>query len=102
MPTHKAAEKSIRQQTLRHERNVAHKSRLRTAIKKVVQLTEANDMPAAKEALNQAIPIIDKTCSKGVIHKNKAARHKSRLTLNVNALAATAEKPTAEKPKKTK
>ena len=78
---------------------MAHKTRLKTAIKKVVQLTEANDVSAAKEALNQAVPIIDKTCSKGVIHKNKAARHKSRLTLKVNALAATAKKPKKTKVK---
>jgi small subunit ribosomal protein S20 len=78
----------MRQERVRHRRNAAYKSRLKTAIKRVFQGIESGDVSAARQALSQAVPIIDKTCSKGVIHKNKAARHKSRLTRRVNALAA--------------
>jgi small subunit ribosomal protein S20 len=81
----------MRQQRVRQQRNVAHKSRLKTAIKGVLQEVEGGNVSAAKEALAKAIPVVDKTCSKGVIHKNKAARHKSRLTRRVNSLIAQAE-----------
>ena len=91
MPSHKSTTKSMHQERLRQKRNVAHKSRLKTAIKKVVQVAESRDVSATQAALNQAIPVIDKVCSKGVIHKNRAARHKSRLTRRVNAMVAQGE-----------
>lgn len=92
MPSHKSTAKSMHQQQVRHQRNVAHRSKFKTAVKKVLQSAEAGDVTTAKEALAQAIPIIDRTCSKGVIHKNKAARHKSKLSRRVGALTAQAEK----------
>jgi len=71
--------------------NKARRSQLKTAIKKVLAAVEAKDLPAAREALARAIPTIDKMCSKGLIHKNKAARQKSRLTLKVNRLSAAVQ-----------
>ena len=60
---------------------------MRTYIKKVVALIEAGDREAAGEALRAAIPVIDKMAGKGILHKNKAARLKSRLSARVKNLA---------------
>lgn len=68
--------------------NTSQKSAMRTAIKKVEVAVTSNDAAAAKEALTSAIRKIDKAASKGLIHKNAANRHKSRLTKKVNALNA--------------
>ena len=59
---------------------------LRTQIKKVVSAIEAKDKEAASDAYQAAVPVIDAMVSKGIIHKNKAARHKSRLNAHVKAL----------------
>jgi small subunit ribosomal protein S20 len=59
---------------------------LRTYIKKVVRAIEAKDKDAAQAAYSQAVPIIDRMVTQGIIHKNKAARHKSRLNAGVRAL----------------
>ena len=60
---------------------------VRTYIKKVVTAVESGDREAANAALVEAIPVIDKMAGKGIMHRNKAARHKSRLTARVNSLA---------------
>ena len=60
----------------------------RTYIKKVISALDAGDAQAAQAALNAAVPVIDRIADKGIIHKNKAARHKSRLNAKVKALAA--------------
>jgi small subunit ribosomal protein S20 len=60
----------------------------RTYIKKVLSAVKAGDAEAAQAAYTAAAPIIDKLANKGIIHKNKAARHKSRLNKQVKALAA--------------
>ncbi len=65
-------------------------SMLRTAIKKVVKAIEASDLPGAESALKSAVPIIDRISAHGFIHKNKAARHKSRLTAAIRKLSAPA------------
>jgi len=65
-------------------RNKAIRSQMRTAIKKVRQ---ASDKAAAQEALQQAASVIDKSAKKRVIHKNMAARYKSRLTRLVQTMA---------------
>jgi small subunit ribosomal protein S20 len=59
---------------------------LRTHIKKVVRAIEAKDKDAAQAAYSQAVPIIDRMVTQGIIHKNKAARHKSRLNAGIRAL----------------
>ena len=74
----------IRTKTLR---NKMIKSSVKTAMKKVTDACEAKDAAAAKAALTQAISAIDKAKSKGVYHKNNAARKVSRLTKMVNKIA---------------
>lgn len=64
------------------------RSRLRTHIKNVVNAIAAGDREAAINAYKAAVPIIDSTADKGIIHKNKAARHKSRLNAHIMALQA--------------
>ena len=81
------ARKRARQAVVRRERNMAHRSKFRTAIKKTVYAIEAGDKEKAAELFKQAVPVIDSTVSKGLIHKNKAARHKSRLSKRIKALA---------------
>ena len=69
----------VRQAERHREHNVALRSRLRTAIKNVIKAVNADDKELAKEAYKKAVPIIDSSVNKHLIHKNKAARHKSRL-----------------------
>ena len=82
----KSAQKRIRVAAKRQARNKHIKSGTKTAIKKVNVAVKAGDA-AAKELLIQAISSIDKACSKGVFHKNTAARKKSKLTKMVNKAA---------------
>lgn len=81
------AKKRVRQAEKRRQHNVGLRSMLRTYIKKVVQAIDSKDSDAAQKAYQEAVPIIDRMASKGIIHKNKAARHKSRLTAHIKALA---------------
>ena len=81
------ARKRARQAEQHRARNVSHRSTVRTYIKRVVTAVETGDAEAASTALAAAIPVIDKMANKGILHRNKAARHKSRLTAKVNALA---------------
>jgi small subunit ribosomal protein S20 len=62
------------------------RSRLRTHIKGVLSAIEAGDREAATTAYQAAVPVIDSVADKGIIHKNKAARHKSRLNAHIRAL----------------
>lgn len=80
------AKKRVRQAEKRRQHNVGLRSRLRTYIKAVVQAIEAKNAENAHKAYQVAVPIIDSMASKGIIHKNKAARHKSRLTAHIRAL----------------
>jgi small subunit ribosomal protein S20 len=84
----KSAKKRAKQTIVRNERNVAQRSQLRTAVKKVIKAIDANDAAAAREAFTIAQPLLDRFAARGLIHKNKAARHKSRLTARIKALAA--------------
>ena len=81
------ARKRARQAERHRARNVSHRSTVRTYIKKVVAAVETGDAEAASAALKDAIPVIDKMAGKGIMHRNKAARHKSRLSTKVNALS---------------
>ncbi|CAH2031057.1 30S ribosomal protein S20 [Trichlorobacter ammonificans] len=87
MAHHKSAIKRIKQNEKRNARNRHRKSTLKTYIKRVREAVENKDKTAALEALAAAIPVIDKTASKGVIHKATASRNVSRLTKLVNTLA---------------
>lgn len=85
MANTKSAEKAAKQAEKHRERNVALRSRMRTAIRKVTDtLAEKGD---AKAAYLAAVPAIDTMVNKGLVHRNKAARHKSRLAAKVKALA---------------
>ncbi|MDP6417693.1 MAG: 30S ribosomal protein S20 [Gammaproteobacteria bacterium] len=80
------ARKRARQGEIRRRHNASFRSMVRTYIKKVDTAIEGGDHAAAAEAYNAAVPIIDRMADKGIIHKNKAARHKSRLNSAVLAL----------------
>lgn len=82
----KSAKKRAIQAEKRRQHNASRRSMTRTCIKKVLAALEAGDKAAAQEALNAAVPVLDRMATKGLIHKNKAARHKSRLNAQVNAL----------------
>ena len=81
------ARKRARQAHSHRARNVSHRSTVRTYIKKVVAAIDSGNAEAAHAALGEAIPVIDKMAGKGIMHRNKAARHKSRLSAKVNALS---------------
>ncbi|WP_299595496.1 30S ribosomal protein S20 [uncultured Microbulbifer sp.] len=82
------AKKRARQNEKRRNHNASLRSMVRTYIKKVVAAIDAGDAEKAKTAYAEAVPVIDRMADKGIIHKNKAARHKSRLNAQVKKLAA--------------
>lgn len=84
----KSAKKRAKQMVVRNLRNTGQRSMLRTAVKKVLKALEANDTAGAQAAFAVAQPILDRFSARGLIHKNKAARHKSRLTARIKALQA--------------
>ena len=81
-----SAKKRARQSEKRRQHNVGYRSMLKTSIKKVNTAIESKDKEAANSAFKAAIPVIDKMAGKGLIHKNKAARHKSQLNAHLRAL----------------
>lgn len=81
------ARKRARQSVQRNKHNSSLRSMLRTSIKRVRQAVEAGDKDAAAELLRKTTSVIDRIADKNIIHKNKAARHKSRLAAAVKALA---------------
>ena len=83
----KSAKKRVITSQVRAERNKAIKSRVKTYIKKVEAAVAAGDKAAANEALPVAIAEIEKAASKGIFHKNAAARKVSHVTKAVNAMA---------------
>ena len=87
MANHKSAEKRVRQNEKRNANNRANRSKLRTQVKKLRSAVSATDKAQSTELLNPTVSIIDKMVNKGIIHKNTAARYKSRLTKHVNNLA---------------
>jgi small subunit ribosomal protein S20 len=80
------ARKRARQAEVRRQRNAGQRSMLRTYIKNVVKAVAAGDSEAAQTAYRSAVPVIDKAVGKGLIHKNKAARHKSRLAQHLQRM----------------
>ncbi|MCX7822852.1 MAG: 30S ribosomal protein S20 [Syntrophobacterales bacterium] len=89
MLRHKSAIKRARQSEKRRLRNRARKTRMKTAIKAVETAMFSKDPELVMERLREAMSIIDKTASKGTIHKNKAARKISRLHRKVNKFLAS-------------
>jgi len=84
----KSAEKRARQTIKRRAQNVATRSKLRTAIKGVVNAVSEGNKEAAAANLKAAVPVIDAMVNKGIIHRNKASRHKSALNARVKELSA--------------
>lgn len=82
------ARKRARQAETRRSHNASFRSMVRTYIKKVDAAVDSKDYEAATAAYNDAVPVIDRMADKGIIHKNKAARHKSRLNAGIKALKA--------------
>lgn len=82
------AKKRARQNDKRRALKSSQRSMVRTYLKKVYYAVEASDADTAKAAYEQAVPVLDRMADKGLIHKNKAARHKSRLNAHIKALAA--------------
>jgi len=80
------ARKRARQAEKHRALNAAQRSQMRTAMKKVLKAISAGDKAAAESAYKEALPMIDRMAGKGLIHANKAARHKSRLNARVRAL----------------
>jgi small subunit ribosomal protein S20 len=80
------AKKRARQAEVRRQRNVGQRSAVRTAIKQAVIAAQGGDKTRAAASLKAATPIIDSMARKGIISKNKAARHKSRLNHRIRAI----------------
>ena len=81
------ARKRARQSVALNKHNSSLRSMLRTAIKRVRTAIETGDKSAAADILQKATSVIDRVADKNIIHKNKAARHKSRLSAAVKALS---------------
>lgn len=81
-----SARKRARQAERHRMRNASLRSNVRTSIKKVLRAIEAGDKDAAATAYKEVVPAIDRSVSKGVMHKNTAARNKSRLNRHVKEM----------------
>ncbi len=86
MPNHKSAEKRVRQNEKRRAVNRSNRAQVRTQIKKLRSAIEGVE-GSAQELLIPTVSLIDKAVNKGILHKNTAARYKSRLTAHVNNLS---------------
>ena len=86
MANTKSAEKAARQAEKHRTRNVALRSRMRTAIREVAAAIGSGNKETAATSYKAAVPVIDTLVNKQIIHRNKAARHKSRLAARVRAM----------------
>ena len=82
----KSAEKAAHQAEKHRARNVALRSRMRTAVRTVTAAIAGGNKEAARTSYQRAVPVIDSLVSKQIIHRNKAARHKSRLAARIRAM----------------
>ena len=83
----KSAKKRAIQAEKRRQHNASRRSMTRTCIKKIIAAIDAGNKDEAQAAYTAAVPILDRMAAKGLIHKNKASRHKSRLNAQIKALA---------------
>ena len=83
----KSAKKRVLIAEANRQRNVAFKTSIKTAVKKVLEVAKEGNKEAVATAMSKAYQLCVKAVSKGILHKNTAARKKSRLTLAVNKLA---------------
>jgi len=81
------AKKRAKQAEKSRVRNAGQRSNLRTFVKKVIAAVNAGDKEKAQAAYKTVVPIIDSAVNKGIVHKNKAARGKSRLSAKIKAIA---------------
>lgn len=86
----KSAKKRVLIAEANRQRNVAFKTSIKTAVKKALELAASEDKEALNSAVSKVYQLCDKAVVKGILHKNTAARKKSRLTLAVKKLAAKA------------
>ena len=86
MANTKSAEKAAHQAEKHRARNVALRSRMRTAVRGVTAAIAGGDKELARATYQNAVPVIDSLVSKQIIHRNKAARHKSRLSARIRAM----------------
>ncbi|WP_087016368.1 30S ribosomal protein S20 [Thaumasiovibrio subtropicus] len=82
----KSAKKRAITSEKRRQHNASRRSMMRTFMKKVFAAIEAGDKAAATQAFAEMQPVLDRAATKGLVHKNKAARHKARLSAKINAL----------------
>ena len=87
MANSRQATKRARQGERRRQHNAALRSRMRTFLKKVVKAIESGDRKAAEGAYKDALPFLDSSAGKNIIHANKAARHKNRLNARIRAMS---------------
>ena len=83
-----SAEKAARQAVKHRTRNVALRSRMRSAIRSVTAAIEGGKKDVALNSYKEAMPIIDALVNKQIVHRNKAARHKSRLAARIREMQA--------------
>ncbi|MGD0898307.1 MAG: 30S ribosomal protein S20 [Thermoguttaceae bacterium] len=93
MPQTNSAKKRLRQNILRRERNRSVKRSLRTQVRKVSEAVQAQDVAKAETELRSAAQKLDRAAAHKIIHRNAAARTKSRLSARIKALKAPAAKP---------
>ncbi|MFQ5430746.1 MAG: 30S ribosomal protein S20 [Phycisphaerae bacterium] len=86
-----SSQKRLRQSVVRAARNKARKSQIKTAIRRVHDAVHGRDPAAAQKALSEASKLLDRNACRSTIHRNTAARRKSRLAKQVNALKSTAK-----------
>jgi small subunit ribosomal protein S20 len=87
MPNHKSAEKRVRQSERRRVINRSNRTKVRTYIKKLRAALDSAQSDNVQKVLPETISVIDKAVQKGIMHKNAAARYKSRLTVRANQVA---------------
>lgn len=81
------ARKRARQSEKQREHNTSLRSEFRTAVKKVIKAIQGGDKEAAKTVFQASVGVIDRIADKKIVHKNKAARHKSRLSAAIKGMA---------------
>ena len=81
------ARKRARKAVVNRNRNMSHRSRFRTYVKRVEAQVASGDYEAATAAYKEAVPVIDSMVNRGLVHRNKAARHKSRLNHKIKLLS---------------
>ena len=81
-----SARKRARQAEKRRDHNMALRSRMRTYMKKVLNAIATGDKEKAQAAFKEAVPMMDSGVTKGLMHKNKAARHKSRMNAAIKGM----------------